>query len=316
MAAKERKKEKAPEKKSAEAAAPLVVKTAWDTFHEYMVAILVCIVIALFVVTFIVHPMAVPTESMQPPGIDTRIPGTDETYARYGLMVGDRLLVDKFSVLANQSSLCRFLGLNHPIRRGDVVVFKTPDRAHYLIPYVKRVIGLPGESIVIAENRVYIDDKVNGFRELNEPYAHYDRHGDGQPLSFRCDVPEGHYFMMGDNRDNSSDSRVWGPVPEEYIFGKPLLILWSFPDNEIVQKAFPDGRYQRGVHTITDLGDVLTLYFYRLIYFYETRWGRMFHFIPRGNCSFIDAPAPAPAPADARAASPAPAPAPAAGTPR
>ena len=266
--------------------APAQERTFWDSFHEYSVAILVCIAIALFVVTFIVHPMAVPTESMQPPGLDTLIPGTQETYAKYGLMVGDRLLVDKFSILANQSSLCRALGLAHPIRRGDVVVFKTPDQNHYLVPYVKRVVGLPGESIVIADDTVYIDDKVHGFRKLVEPYAHYDFPERHKGLSLRVDIPEKHYFMMGDNRDNSSDSRVWGPVPEDYIFGKPLLILWSYPDKEIVHKAFPDGRYDGGVHLIEDVGDTLKLYLYRIVYFYETRWSRMFHFVPRGNVSF------------------------------
>lgn len=266
----------------------------WDTFREYVVAILVCLVVALFVVTFIVHPMAVPTESMQTPA-DMKIPGSEETYGKYGLLVGDRLLVDKFSILANQSSLCRLLGLAHPISRGDVVVFKTPDPNHFLTPYVKRVIGLPGEIIELRKGEVYI----NG-RRLVEPYKYPP--GGVDSLSPRQDMPPTKipdvfyvgqfcfkrpcYFVMGDNRNNSADSRYWGPVPEEYIFGKPLMILWSFPDNEVVQTAFPDGRYRGGVHTIQDTGDVLTLYLYRLINFYKTRWSRMFHFVRQGNCYF------------------------------
>jgi|GEM_PF-413685 len=266
-------------------------QTFAETCREYLVAILVCLVIALFVVTFIVHPMAVPTPSMHTPP-ERMIPDSDETLGDYNLLVGDRLIVDKLTVMANHFPLARMLALNHEIRRGEIMVFKSPDRssAHYLIPYVKRVIGLPGETIEIRQNTVFIDGQ-----RLVEPYK-YHHLGEERPSQFAnmppLRIPDDHYFMMGDNRDFSSDSRDWGTVPAEYIFGKPLFILWSFPDREILQKAFPSGKY-RGVHEVNDPMDILTLYFYRIVYFWKTRWGRMFHFVPRGQCSLEDAPAPA-----------------------
>jgi signal peptidase I len=288
MAKASRKKGKAAQPKEAEKSVPKPPFS--ETVREYLVAILVCLVIALFVVTFIAHPMAVPTPSMDTPP-ERKIPGTNETLGDYNLLVGDRLIVDKLTILANHFPLTRFLKLNHPIRRGEVVVFKAPDRkeGHYLIPYVKRVIGLPGETIEIRQNQVFI----NGCK-LIEPYKY---HGLGvenpTPYAYMppLRIPDDHYFMMGDNRDFSSDSRDWGTVPADFIFGKPLFILWSFPDNALLQKVFPDQRY-RGVHEVNAPLDILQLYLFRLIYFYQTRWGRMFHFIPRGMYSFEGAPAP------------------------
>lgn len=292
MARKNPKKETGGDKPAKAKAKERPKATLAETVREYVVAILVCLVIALFVVTFIVHPMAVPTPSMDTP-TERRIPGTEQTLGDYNLLVGDRLIVDKFTILANHFPLCRWLGLNHPIRRGEVVVFKAPDRknGHYLTPYVKRVIGLPGETIEVRQNQVYIDGQ-----KLVEPYR-YHAIGEDVPTTFSemapLRIPDGHYFMMGDNRDHSSDSRDWGTVPEEFVFGKPLFILWSFPDTLVLEKAFPDGRY-RGVHEVNDALDVVTLYAYRVLYFYETRWSRMFHFVPRGIYTLQPAP-PAPA---------------------
>lgn len=255
--------------------------TFGESVREYLVAILVCLVIALFVVTFIAHPMAVPTPSMDTPP-ERLIPGTSETLGDYNLLVGDRLIVDKLTIMGNHFPLSRLLKMDHPIRRGEVVVFKAPDRknGHYLIPYVKRVIGLPGETLSIQQNQVFI----NG-RKLIEPYKYHalgvethTAYSNLPPVQIDTDS----YFMMGDNRDYSSDSRDWGTVPRDFVFGKPLFILWSFPDNMVLQKAFPD-RQLRGVHEITEPLDILQLYFYRVIYFYKTRWSRMFHFIPRGH---------------------------------
>jgi len=267
-------------------------KQPWsETLREYVVAILVCLVIALFVVTFVVHPMAVPTPSMHTPP-ERLIPDTDETLGDYNLLVGDRLIVDKLTIMANNFPVARMLGLSHTICRGEIVVFKSPDRSsnHYLVPYVKRVIALPGETIEIKQNTVFINGK-----RLMEPYK-YHQLGEERPSPFADmtprTLPEGHYFMMGDNRDFSSDSRDWGFVPEEFIFGKPLFILWSFPDREILHKAFPDGKY-RGVHEVNNSGDVVMLYAYRIFYFWKTRWSRMFHLIPRGHCSLEENPDPA-----------------------
>ncbi len=248
--------------------------------HTLILLVPICTVIALFVVTFIVQPMTVPTASMDTPP-ERRIPDTNDTLGDYNLLVGDRLLVDKLTIPANHFPLARWLRLNHPIRRGEIVVFKSPHRQAVppLKTLIKRVIGLPGETIEIRQNRVFI----NG-RYLVEPYKYHvlgeETSSPGSEMS-ALTIPPRHYFVMGDNRDQSLDSRSWGTVPDTFIIGKPLCILWSFPDTELLRIAFPE-RTLRGIHDITQPGDVLTLILYRILYFWKTRWGRMFHFIPRG----------------------------------
>jgi signal peptidase I len=119
------------------------------------------------------------------------------------------------------------------IRRLDIVVFKYPDEPER--DFIKRVIGLPGETVELRNKKVYI----NG-RALDEPYVHFlEPASDSQEItSFDVRerygpvrVPEGQYFVMGDNRDNSQDSRYWGFLPRSYIKGRALMIYWSF-DNE------------------------------------------------------------------------------------
>jgi signal peptidase I len=124
---------------------------------------------------------------------------------------GERILVNKLV----------YYGLPH-LARGDVVVFWYPNNPSQ--SYVKRVIGLPGETVEVRDGRVFI----NG-QQLQEPYL------DQQlELSRRSQRPvlvkDHYYFVMGDNRDNSSDSRIWGLVPEKYIYGKALFRFWPLAD--------------------------------------------------------------------------------------
>ena len=131
-----------------------------------------------------------------------------------GWKVGDRLIVEKLSIkLANP-------------RRGDVVVFAPPGRARDLKnALIKRVVGLPGEHLVIREGRVWIDGR--GLREpyVAEPiaYAEPDWASLGMPGGR---VPRGHVFVMGDNRNNSQDSHVFGPVPIDHVIGHPVIRFW------------------------------------------------------------------------------------------
>jgi signal peptidase I len=119
------------------------------------------------------------------------------------------------------------------VHRGDVIVFKhpkTPER-----DLIKRTIGLPGETIELRDRRVYVDGKP-----LDEPYTQYllpaglndlaagDVRRNFGPLT----VPAGHYFMMGDNRDNSEDSRYWGSLPRDHVKGKALFLYISFGEGE------------------------------------------------------------------------------------
>lgn len=126
---------------------------------------------------------------------------------------GERLLVNKLVYYKIQS-----VSWGH-LERGDIVVFwfpKEPDKS-----YVKRIIGLPGEQVEVREGKVIIDGQ-----ELNEDYLDIE-HNRSLPSFPPRKVEEHHYFVMGDNRDNSSDSRYWGLVPEKYIYGKAFFRYWK-----------------------------------------------------------------------------------------
>lgn len=194
-------------------------------------SLLVTILLALFATTFVVQAFKIPSQSMEPT-----------------LLVGDHLLVNKFIFEGRGQWYDRLLPYR-PIRRGDIVVFKYPYDDHPY--YVKRVIGLPGDHIHIVNSRVF----VNG-QALLEPYVVHDPLMDdpfGEEFPPRTAssvprdrlrpewaeqimnyvhggqlvVPADHYFVMGDNRDNSWDSRYWGFVDRSAIVGRPILIYWS-----------------------------------------------------------------------------------------
>jgi signal peptidase I len=192
--------------------------------------LLYILVVALFVMTFAVQPFRIPSPSMEPT-----------------LLVGDFLLVDK---QPDASSVHGLLPASS-IQRRDVVVFHFPVDPN--IHLVKRVIGLPGERLHLRNGRVYIDGTL-----LDEPYAVYrhaapDRYRDNFPLVGDADpavnsdwfirmhrlvrngeltIPPGQYFVMGDNRNDSDDSRYWGLVPRAAIVGKPLLVYFSLRDRD------------------------------------------------------------------------------------
>jgi signal peptidase I len=199
-----------------------------DFISEWTINIL----ILLFGTTTLVQAFIVPTPSM-----DTTV------------MVGDHLLVDKLSY-APAGVVSRFLLPYTDVKRGDIIVFRYP--VDISENYVKRVMGVPGDHIHLEEKVVVLNGK-----RLVEPYTHHVRpylvpYADNFPsvppsgdVSYRereraqgmfsdnvvngeLVVPDGFYFAMGDNRDDSSDSRYWGLVPRENIIGKPLLIFWSY----------------------------------------------------------------------------------------
>ncbi len=167
-------------------------------WKEYLKAGIVAILLALFIRTYVAQAFKIPSESM----LNT-------------LKVGDHLLVNKM--------VYRFW---EP-ERGDIMVFQYP-----LDPsrdFVKRVVGLSGEVIEMKNNVVHINGKP-----LIEPYAIYDNtlsfHGMENSFPPRK-VPQGYLFMMGDNRSNSQDSRVWGPLDKSLIHGKVFIIHWAWEDN-------------------------------------------------------------------------------------
>ncbi len=184
---------------------------------EYTQAAVIALIFALFVRTYLVQAFRIPSPSMED-----------------SLLVGDHILVNKFSVAPLALPLERAILPLAPIRRGDVVVFRPrhdPDQ-----DYIKRIIGLPNETIEIVNQVVYVRKPgQEGFMALLEPYALHKDPG-GVPPSLNdfpaTTIPDGEFFVMGDNRDNSYDSREWGTVPRSNISGRGLLIYWSFDGND------------------------------------------------------------------------------------
>lgn len=224
-----------------------------STLREYFESIVIAVILALFIRTFVVQAFKIPTGSME------------ET-----LLIGDHLLVNKFVFGATESGLERALLPIGTIRRRDVLVFKYPEEPER--DFIKRVIGLPGETLELRDKKVYI----NGT-PLDEPYVHF-LEAAGTPSELRevtsmdvrknygpVTVPPDHYFMMGDNRDNSQDSRYWGFLPRENIKGKSLVIYWSY------QAEREDYQDESASATVKGLVSVFAHFFTR------TRWDRMLH---------------------------------------
>ncbi len=236
-----------------------------ETPVEFLASLAGVLVVGLFIITFVLQAFEIPSGSME----DT-------------LLVGDHLFVNRVQF----SPPSRWMGPLVPyrdIRRGDIVVFLSPEEKGLFI--VKRIVGIPGDRIHLREAQVY----RNG-EKLNEPYilhkrGNYDPYRDNFP-SVPADgqygvtseewmqtmpsfvqgedivVPPGSYFGMGDNRDNSKDSRYWGFIPRGNVIGRPLLVYWSFetPDDQYLMRSVGD-RIGFLAHTI-------------LHFFDQTRWSR------------------------------------------
>lgn len=185
-------------------------------FREYFELIAETAVFVFFVMTFVVQAFQIPTGSMEPT-----------------LLVGDFLLVNKFIYSKPAFFLEKIVLPQKQINRYNIVVFKYPKRLGQ--DFVKRVIALGGEKVEIKDKQVYINDQP-----IDEPYK---VHSDNQVFSkndyFHYDdfirdnfgpvmVPPGHCFVMGDNRDNSMDSRYWSFLPLTYLKGKPWIIYFSY----------------------------------------------------------------------------------------
>ena len=215
------------------------------TVPEALASLLRTVVIALFVLAFILQPFLIPSESME-----------------RTLLVGDFLLVNKqiFAPAGHAGSFARWLLPYRNVERGDIVVFHHPNPPLL----IKRVLGIPGDHIRMLDGRV----EVNGAA-LDEPYAAFEPAGtnpfrDNFPARVYSDpninpdwwremqaltqngelvVPAGMYFVLGDNRNHSEDSRFWGLVPRRAIIARPLVIYFSLrrPSTTDVQPA-PDDR--------------------------------------------------------------------------
>ena len=235
-----------------------------ETPLEFLSSMAVVMATALFIITFNIQAFEIPTSSME-----------------NTLLIGDHVFVDRITTAP--PTHWAFFEHNRPIQCGDIIVFysvETPD-----LHLVKRVIGVPGDKIHLRNSVVY----RNG-EPLKEPYVihtlgNYDPYRDnfpavpawyagdtvvpGWPLREGDDVvvSPGHYFVMGDNRDVSHDSRYFALIPRENIIGRPLFIYWSFET--------PPNQYQK-----TGIGDRLAFYSHVGLHFFdETRWRRMFRLV-------------------------------------
>ena len=216
--------------------------------REYFEALLIAVVFVNFGRIFVFQAFKIPTGSM----VDN-------------LLVGDHIIVNKF-VYGAPGPLHDVFAFRE-VQRGDIVVFRYPKDLN--TDFVKRVIGLPGETVLIRNKRVFIDGKAlqedyvvhkdavifPRRRLLPEPQRSRDQFG-----PFR--VPTGEYFVMGDNRDQSNDSRYWGTVSRRLIKGRAFLVYWSFNS--------PSSRGIRTRERITELMSAAAHFFDR------TRWDRTF----------------------------------------
>ncbi|GAW92830.1 signal peptidase I [Calderihabitans maritimus] len=161
----------------------------WHNLTEILQTVAIALMLSFIIRLFLFQPFYIPSSSMEPT-----------------LRPGDRILVNKF-----------IYHFQKP-RRGDVIVFRFP-----LDPqrdFIKRIIAFGGETLEVKNNQVFIDG-----RKLEEPYLPPDiRFGNYGPVT----IPEGYYFVMGDNRSHSQDSRFWGPLNRKYIIGKAVLIFWPW----------------------------------------------------------------------------------------
>jgi signal peptidase I len=182
--------------------------------REYLESLVIAVILALFVRTWVFQAFKIPTGSME-----------------NNLLVGDHLIVNKMAFAPTVSAIERAVLPRSEIRRGDVVVFKFPRQPDR--DFIKRVIGLPGDRLEMRRKQILINGEP-----IAEPYAHFlesPSSATGQPDDLRwaygpVTVPDRQYFMMGDNRDNSEDSRYWGFMPESYVKGQAVFIYFSLSD--------------------------------------------------------------------------------------
>ncbi len=214
-----------------------------STLREYVESILIAAILALFIRTFVFQAFKIPTGSMEP-----------------NLLVGDHIVVNKFVYGPAPTGWRLPLLPTRDIERGDVIVFRAPKEPDK--DFIKRVVAVGGDKIEIRDGVVYVNDEP-----VDEPFAHhssaYGSHRDHEASI----LPEGHYFCLGDNRDNSRDSRYWGTVPRKLVKGKAVLVYWSFET--------PTSTY-----LATGLGERLAQVARMLPNFFtQTRWDRTFHLI-------------------------------------
>jgi signal peptidase I len=223
--------------------------------REYLEALLIAVIFATFARTYVVQAFKIPSGSME-----------------NNLLIGDHILVNKFVYGPVASPVERALLPMREVDRGDIVVFKYPEDATR--DFIKRCMARGGDTLRLVDKDLFIngklvDDSSYVHHTDNTPYP---RSTYFNPRRTRDNfgpetVPPKSYFCMGDNRDNSNDSRFWGPVPEGYVKGRAFMVYWSFDsDQESIEWPGVAGKLRQ-------LGRVA------LNFFSRTRWDRTFRIV-------------------------------------
>jgi signal peptidase I len=203
--------------------------------REYFESLVIAVILALFVRTWVFQAFKIPTGSME-----------------NNLLIGDHLIVNKMIFSPALTGLERAILPRREIRRGDVVVFKYPEEPER--DFIKRVIGLPGDRLELRRKKIFINGQPidEAYVHLIEPPPPDDAPptGDLRAWYGPVTVPEHQFFMMGDNRDNSQDSRYWGFLPESYVKGKALFIYFSFEEEGSLAGMFSDIRWSRMLNRV------------------------------------------------------------------
>lgn len=228
-----------------------------SVLREYFEALLIAVIFASFARTYVVQAFKIPSGSMEE-----------------NLLVGDHILVNKFVYGPAPTGLERALLPVRSVRRGDVVVFKSPEDPTR--DFIKRCVALPGDRVEIIDKKLFIngepiDEELYTFHTDDRVYP--DSRFYPPQIRFRDNygpeiIPEGNYFCLGDNRDFSNDSRFWGPVPADMVKGRALLIYWSY------ETSASEAQGGRGVvDKARRIGRVAATFFTR------TRWERTFDLV-------------------------------------
>lgn len=224
--------------------------------REYLEALIIAVIFATFARAFVLQAFKIPTASMEE-----------------NLIVGDHVLVNKFIYGSTSGAVERALLPVRPIARGDVVVFKYP--ADPGRDFIKRCVGLPGDTVELVDKTLRINGRVleeSGYVHHEDPNTYprtpllaesYRKRDNFGPYR----VPDEHYFCLGDNRDNSHDSRFWGPVPAAYVKGRAFLIYWSFrSERETTEWPGYAGRLRQLAEVVRGFSS-------------QTRWERTFSIV-------------------------------------
>ena len=221
-----------------------------STLREYLDAFIIAGVFLVFANTFVIKTFYIPSSSME------------ET-----LLIGDHLFVNRF-IYGPQDPVLGKLLPNRPIERGDIVIFRSVEQPR--LDMVKRCIGLPGDHVEMRDKDLYLNGEWvedSAFTIHRDPNTN-PRQLPGRDTFGPVTVSADEFFCMGDNRDQSNDSRFWGGVPRAHVKGRAVMIYWSFGGET------PDGRWYGVGHKIKQLLKTA------VGFFPKTRWKRTFS-VPR-----------------------------------